>query len=43
MNIKKEIATGVFWSAISKYSGIFVSLIISAILARLLKPEDFGV
>ncbi len=34
---------GLFWSSIEKYSGIFISLIISAILARLVSPEDFGI
>lgn len=40
--IKKEIFSGVLYSAIAKYSGIFVSLIVSMILARLLRPEQFG-
>lgn len=33
---------GVFWSAVEKYSGIVVSLVVSAVLARLISPEDFG-
>ena len=41
--LKTEVLNGVFYTAIAKYSGIIVSLIITAILARLLKPEDFGV
>lgn len=34
---------GVIWSAIEKYSGLFVQLLITAVLARLLTPTDFGV
>ncbi|MBK5719452.1 lipopolysaccharide biosynthesis protein [Dysgonomonas sp. Marseille-P4677] len=41
--IKKQLIGGVFYTAISKYAGIIVSLVISAILARLISPEDFGV
>lgn len=33
---------GVFWSAVEKYSGLIVSIIITMVLARLLQPEDFG-
>lgn len=43
MSLKKELSTGVAYNAISKYSGIIVSLIVSAVLARLISPEDFGV
>ncbi len=35
--------SGVFWMAIQKYTGVFVQLLVSAILARLLTPENFGV
>lgn len=40
---KKELISGISYTAISKYSGIIISLIISGILARLLAPEDFGI
>lgn len=43
MSLKKDLFTGVAYNAISKYSGIIVSLIVSAILARLISPEDFGI
>lgn len=33
---------GIFWSAVEKYSGLMVSIIITMVLARLLQPEDFG-
>lgn len=42
MSIKKELLSGTFYTAISKYSGMLVSLIIAGILARMLSPEDFG-
>lgn len=41
--IKKELTKGVYYTAISKYAGIIVSLLITSILSRLLTPEDFGV
>lgn len=41
-NIKNEIANGAFYYGIAKYSGIAFQIIISAILARLLSPSDFG-
>lgn len=43
MSVKQEILSGVFWSAIQKYSGLIIQILITAILARLLSPEDFGV
>lgn len=42
-NIKRELFLGVFYIAVAKYSGIFIQLVITAILARLLTPADFGV
>lgn len=43
MSLKKDLFTGVAYNAISKYSGIIVSLIVSAVLARIISPEDFGI
>jgi teichuronic acid exporter len=43
MSIRKEMLNGVMWSAIEKYSGIFISLLVSGVLARLISPESFGV
>ncbi len=40
---KKAFVSGVIYTSIAKYLGIFLSIIISAILARLLQPEDFGI
>jgi PST family polysaccharide transporter len=35
--------TGVFYIAVARYSGVFFSLLMGAILARLLSPEEFGI
>lgn len=43
MSIKQEMINGVFWTAVQKYSGLIVQIIVTAVLARLLTPEDFGV
>ncbi len=42
MSIKQELTKGVFWIALAKYSGIFISLGITAILARHISPAAFG-
>ena len=41
-SIKRELAKGVFWIAIAKYSGIVIQILITAILARLISPSAFG-
>lgn len=43
MGIRKQVMTGVVWTAINKYSGIIIQLLVSMVLARLLTPRDFGV
>ena len=43
MTAYKEIKSGTFYVFVSRYSGIIIQLIISAILARLLSPDEFGV
>ena len=42
-NVKKEMLNGVFWSAVEKYSGLIVSIIVSMVMARLLSPSEYGV
>ena len=42
-SLKQQLITGVTYTAIAKYSGILISIIVTAVLARLLPPEDFGV
>lgn len=41
--VTKELSQGIFFNAISKYSGILINLTVTAVLARILEPEDFGV
>lgn len=40
--IKQQMLSGVFYTAIAKYSALAISLIVMAVLARLLCPDDFG-
>ena len=42
-SIKIELLSGVFYTAIAKYSGILISLIITGVLARLISPDKFGI
>ncbi|MFV0590281.1 MAG: lipopolysaccharide biosynthesis protein [Draconibacterium sp.] len=42
-SIRKSLTTGVFYTALAKYSGVFFSIVIGAVLARLLTPEEFGI
>lgn len=41
-SLKREMASGVFWIAVAKYSGLVISLFITAILARNVSPSAFG-
>lgn len=40
--IKQQLASGVFYTAIAKYAGIVISIVITGVLSRLLTPADFG-
>ena len=42
-SLKREFGLGIFYTAISKYMGMIVSLVVTGVLARLIVPEDFGV
>lgn len=42
MSVQGKFVSGVFYMALAKYSNIVIQLIVTAILARLLTPEDFG-
>ncbi|MDR0541140.1 MAG: lipopolysaccharide biosynthesis protein [Dysgonamonadaceae bacterium] len=42
-SIKKVFISGVFYTAAAKYSGIVISLIVTAILSRILLPGEFGI
>lgn len=41
--VRKELFKGVYYTAIAKYAGIIVSLVVVAVLARLISPEEFGI
>ena len=41
-SVKQKLASGISYTAITKYSRIFISIFIGAILARLLSPAEFG-
>lgn len=43
MAFKDDIKQGLTYTAVAKYFSLFISLLISAILARLLTPEDFAI
>lgn len=43
ITLKKEFIHGVFYTAIAKYSGILIQVFVTAILARILPPSDFGI
>lgn len=42
-NVAKQLFSGVSYTAVSQYLGIFISLAISGILARLISPKEFGI
>lgn len=42
MTLKRTLVSGVTYTGISKYIGVLISLIITAILSRILSPADFG-
>lgn len=42
-NIKQQLISGVFYTALARYSGIILSLVVAGVLARLLSPDDFGI
>lgn len=41
--LRQNISTGILYTAITKYSGVVISIVIGAVLARLLSPAEFGV
>lgn len=42
-SFKNQLGSGVFYTAIAKYSSIIISLGVTAVLSRLLTPKDFGI
>lgn len=43
MELKREIKEGVFYTFVLKYANMFVQLVGSAVLARLLTPSEYGI
>lgn len=43
MSFSKQLLSGAIYTAIAKYSSLAISLLITAVLARILSPEDFGI
>ena len=43
MSLRREIISSVLWTALGKYSGMFFSIIITMVLARLISPAEFGI
>lgn len=43
VSLKKQLFSGIAFTAVAKYSGMIISLIITGILSRLLTPSEFGV
>lgn len=43
MTIKEQLIKGFIYTAISKYSGMIISLVVTAVLARIISPSDFGI
>lgn len=43
MSLKKQLLSGVAYTAVAKYMGVIVSLVVTGVLARLLAPSDFGI
>lgn len=41
-SVKKELVSGVMYTGAAKYAGVAVALGVTAVLARLLPPDDFG-
>lgn len=41
-SLKRKTVRGVAWSAVERFSTLFVQLIVNIILSRILMPEDFG-
>jgi len=42
-SLKEQLLSGVFFTAIAKYSGMIISLVVAGILSRMIPPSEFGV
>lgn len=43
MGLKKDLESGVLYTSLAKYAGVFITLGVSAVLARLFTPQQFGI
>ena len=41
--LKNSFISGVWYTGLSKYAGVFISIAVTAVLARALTPHDFGI
>lgn len=41
--MNRSLKSGLMYSALGKYSNVFIQLIINAVLSRILTPEDYGI
>lgn len=41
-SVRKSLKAGIVYTAITRYSGVLISIVIGAVLARLLSPSEFG-
>lgn len=41
--LKRELVSGSLYMFVAKYSGLFITIIVTAILSRILTPENYGV
>lgn len=42
-SLKSSLYSGIAYTALAKYAGLVIGIIVSMILARLISPEDFGI
>lgn len=42
-SLKSSLYSGIAYTAIAKYTGLVIGIVVSMILARLISPEDFGI
>lgn len=43
MSLRSQLVSGVFFTALSKYANVIIGILVTAVLSRLLPPEEFGV
>src|SRR5699024_934904 len=43
MGMADEFKKGIFYSALGKYSNVVIQLLVTAVLSRILTPEEYGI